>query len=897
MFMLMKYLRYVIVFFVFACYILPLVAESPKREMRATWVTTHYGIDWPTTKVTSPAGVETQKKELITILKKLQAAHMNAFTFQVRPLADAFYKSSYEPWSDQLTGTRGQDPGYDPLAFAIEEAHKRGMELHAWVNPYRYEIHAGDWGNEDTIRKTHPEWLLTFNNSSFDGTILDPGLPEAQEYTVNVIREIVENYDVDGIIFDDYFYPYGGTKDEDAATAAKYKPANQSLADWRRENVDKLIKDVYDMIQETKPWVRFGQAPSGIWTTDASAARKYGITNPSTINGCMDAYNYLYCNTLEWIRQGTVDYVAPQIYWSTTASKANYKVLTQWWSEMVKHFSDQLPNNKKVHFFSSNNSYSDWVTPTEMGLEVDANRTSDLMGGTGAIFYNTAAFFENEVHTYFAENHFAKRAIMPAMDWKEAPILDAPTDIALDGMELTWQHTTAPRFTIYAFPKGTDKTTVLNTSEYLLGISYTNHFDVSEVIDIKNSTFAVCAYDRYGNEYEPAFFNDGPAEEPQDKPLPEGELHIQPIWKHTAVDSDYALNTQNNNRSIAYHDGKLYLPFKGTGEIYVIDAATGKKIGVIETTEKLAYLFNVRITEDGQIVYGNTGDGRTNGQTNIIVKLSSITEGGKTKIASATTEGQSDYFYPYGKWNDKCFLLALTNMGRLTKIPFVKGELQETLEVVNSSFPQVKGAKAIPATDGTSFYASAAGVVPTKYHIATGTLLETFGEEKPAVVDASGLAVFTIGEHEYMVTPTNTFGSFEVFDITRGLERATKVTKVDETLGTETSTSKTVDFAVHLQDSCNAVVYVLSPNNGLAAYQFTFAEGGTAVNNITIPNVITQATHDGVRVQFQGTAIVSIYSANGTLLRQATATEQYTTSLPQGIYLIRVGNTIQKFIR
>ncbi len=807
-----------------------LYAETPKREFRGTWVTTHYNIDWPSSKATSAAGIEQQKKELIAILNKLQAAHMNAFTFQVRPVADALYKSSYEPWANILTGTRGQDPGYDPLAFAIEEAHKRGLELHAWVNPYRYEVHAGEWGENDSIRKTHPEWLLTFNNDSFDGTIFDPGLPETREYNLKVIQEMVENYDIDGLIFDDYFYPYGGTTNEDAATATKYKPANQSLADWRRENVDKFIKDVYDMLQKTKPWVRFGMAPSGIWTTDRSAASKYGISLPANIWG-MDAYNYLYCNTLEWMKQGIVDYVAPQIYWSTTASGQDYDVLTKWWSEMVQHFSNLLPGDKKVHYFSSNNAYSSWVTQKEMGLEVASNRKSDLMGGTGAIFYNTSAFFENELHTYFAENHFAKRAIMPAMDWKETSLLDAPTDIILNDIELTWHHATSPRFTVYAFPKGMDKTEALSGADYLVGITYTNKMDISEVIDPKNSTFAVCAYDRYGNEYAPAFYNDGPVEEPQEKPLPEGELTIQLLWTHTTLDSDYALDTKNNNRSIAYYDSKIYLPYKGTGEIFVIDATDGKMIGVIETGEKLAYLYNVRITEDGQMLYGNTGDGRTNGRTNIMVKTSSLIEGGKVMIGSAAIEGQSDYFYPYGKWSGRSFLLALSNMGHLTKVPFVNGEMQDILEVMNSSFPQVKSAKAIPAADGTSFYASAAGVIPTKHHIVTGTLLEQFGEEKPAVVQASGLAVFTLGGHEYMITPTNTFGSFEVFDISRGLEWATKEIETTEILGSVTSTSNTIDFAVHVEGN-DAYIYVLAPNNGIAAYKMTFTPANSSVEQV-----------------------------------------------------------------
>ncbi len=805
-------------------------SQSPKREFRATWVTTHYSIDWPKTKATSATNIATQKAELIAILDKLAAANMNAFTFQVRALGDALFISSYEPWSKQLTGTRGQDPGYDPLAFAVEEGHKRGLEIHAWFNPFRYESSAGSHGTNDPIRKNHPEWLLTYDNGSFAGTIFDPGLPEVREYTVKVIQEVVEKYDIDGVIFDDYFYPYGGTTTEDAISKAKYKPANQSDDDWRRENIDKAMKAVYDMIQEKKPWIRFGIAPFGIWTTDKSAAAKYGISLPSGITG-MNAYKTLACNTIAWMQGGYVDYVAPQIYWPTTSSGQDYDVLSQWWSQMASHFSARLGNGKKVHFFSANNDYSDWVTTTEMGLEIDANRRYDALGGPGAIFYNTNMFFTNNLHTYLPQHQYSTRAVVPTMDWKATTTLAAPTDLKLNGTTLTWKHANAPRFTVYAFPKGSDKVAALSVADYLLGVTYTNSFDVSNIIDLANTTFAVCAYDRYGNEYEVALYNEGDYTPPVEKPLPEGTVEIAKLWSHTTADTDWTFAIGNNHRSMSYYDGKLYLPHKDDAQIYVIDAISGKKEQVLDVADAGFYLHNVRVTNDGQLLFGNTGSGRST----VKVSSSSLTEGGNESVGSATIDGRSDFFYPYGAWEEEGFLLSLSNTGNITKIPFANGELQTEVQVVNASLPAGTAAKVIPANDGISCYANATKAIPSKHHITTGKLLETFGTVKPTTVEVSGLAVFTLHEHDYMITPADEFGGFEVFDISRGLSKATKMIEATASLGQSENAAFTIDFAINVVKN-DAYIYVLAPNNGIAAYKMTFTPDDTAA----VENVPTQ---------------------------------------------------------
>ncbi len=481
--------------------------DTPKREFRATWLTTVMNIDWPNMRVTNPKS-ETQHKRqqqgLLDILDALEVANMNAACFQVRSLGDAMYNSSYEPWSEALTSVRGKDPGYDPLAYFIEQAHARGIEVHAWVNPFRYESTGYMHGSEDPIRKNHPDWILSYNNDSFKGTIFDPGLPEVREYTVNIIKEIVEKYDVDGIIFDDYFYPYGGTKDEDVESRTKYKPYSKNVHDWRRENIDITMKAVYDMIQGVKPWVRFGIAPFGIWTMSTTAANKYGVTLPAGVRG-MDAYSVLYCNTLEWMQGGYVDYIAPQIYWPTTASAQPYGTITKWWSDMAELFSNKLPGNQKIHFFSSQNDYDDWVTVKEMGLEVDCNRKYDKLGAPGSIFYNTRAFIDKGVYTYLGENKFTQSSLPPAMDWKKATKLSVPTDLQITDSVFSWKHTSAPRFTIYAIPEGVDSVQALTDPAYLLGVSYAKEYDLHDVADLDKTLFAVRAYDRYGNEYEPAY--------------------------------------------------------------------------------------------------------------------------------------------------------------------------------------------------------------------------------------------------------------------------------------------------------------------------------------------------------------------------------------------------------
>ncbi len=500
---------------------LTLQANEPKHELRATWLATVQNIDWPKTKVTNDATRKQQQKELTDILDKLAAGNMHACFMQVRSLCDAMYQSSYEPWSIALTGTRGKDPGYDPLAFAIEEAHKRGLELHIWVNPFRVTT-SGTLDSNDQLQQHAGEWIIKYDNGSFKGQIIDPGYPQARAYVIKVLMEIVNNYDVDGIVMDDYFYPYGGTTTEDAKSKSLYKPSNvvdvnqdgDTDDDWRRNNVDVCLKALYDTIQSVKPWVRFGMGTFGIWSTQQKAAEAYGITLPSGIRG-LDDYDVQACNPVEWVKNGYVDYINPQLYWSTNVAAQDYKVLCKWWAKDVcEHFSNQLPDGKKVHFFISQAAYHayDGYTGYDAGVgeiqkQIDVNRANLSSGYTGSVFYNTTAY--NKMYLELRDSHFMHKALPPAMDWKVKEPLTAPENLRVENNTLLWEHAVAERFTIYAYPIGLNWATAQQTGTYLQDIVYGKEYALSHIPNWQALTIAVCSYDRYGVEHQAAIINEG----------------------------------------------------------------------------------------------------------------------------------------------------------------------------------------------------------------------------------------------------------------------------------------------------------------------------------------------------------------------------------------------------
>ncbi len=537
----MKRLKFILIF---SLAIISILAQSPKREMRATWLATVWQIDWPSSVVSSTGNtlqIKAQKDMMIRILDSLVSANMNAVCFQIRSRCDAMYNSAYEPWSTDLVATRGLNPGYDPLQFVIDEGHKRGIEVHAWLNPYRYESSVNQWSGPNDYRATHPDWLLTYASGA---SILDPGNPAVMFRIKQVVGDIIQKYDVDGILFDDYFYAYGGTPATlDASTQALYKPSNMNVDDWRRANVNKMVAQVYDTIQAVKPYLKFGVSPFGIWTTNQTVAAQEGIILPPGITGG-NMYAEIYCDPIAWLKQGKVDYVSPQLYWGTGGSQ-DYGTLCPWWSTIANQFGKHFYSSQDIAGLSTSNYVPAMRTPAlntivemngeklninfltqierklsstsksmkapaanftqeQIGTQIGINRSSDENNAPGSIFFSTKQLYQTKGFiNYLKKMQFTQKALVPAVDWKQHPTYGLVNNITLTSNVLSWTSSaTNVRYAIYAVPTAKlSEVGNFSTSTYLLGITYTNSFTIPEKISTTTNTFAVAILDRYGNEF------------------------------------------------------------------------------------------------------------------------------------------------------------------------------------------------------------------------------------------------------------------------------------------------------------------------------------------------------------------------------------------------------------
>ncbi|KEP28587.1 hypothetical protein ER50_18420 [Bacillus safensis] len=378
------------------------------REMRAVWIASVYNLDWPSKK---GLPVAEQKQEFIRLLDEIKAMNMNAVIMQIKPTADAFYPSAYGPWSEYLTGTQGKDPGYDPLEFMIEEAHKRGLEFHAWFNPYRITMNHTDLSrlSADHPARQHPDWTIAYGNQLY----YNPGIPETQDFIIGGIEEVVKNYDIDAVHMDDYFYPYkiAGVPFPDQETYETYgKKAFTHIEDWRRDNVNQLVKQINDTIKKEKPYVKFGISPFGVWRNI-----KDDPTGSNTTAG-MTNYDDLYADTREWIQQHDIDYVTPQIYWSIGFQAAAYDVLTKWWSNEVKGEPVHLYIGQAAYKINQNSDPA-WSDPEEYFRQIELNRQSQLV--QGSMHFSLKDLNRNplNVKDRLIEGSYSKPALIPEMPW------------------------------------------------------------------------------------------------------------------------------------------------------------------------------------------------------------------------------------------------------------------------------------------------------------------------------------------------------------------------------------------------------------------------------------------------------------------------------------------------
>lgn len=397
------------------------------REFRAAWVATVANINWP-----SKPGLPTaqQQKEAIDLLDFLKANNFNAVIFQVRPQADALYKSTLEPWSYYLTGMQGKapDPYYDPLQFWIDAAHERGLELHVWLNPYRAHHIAGGPVSERSVVKTNPELVVHLKEGYW---WFDPALKTTQDHGVNVIMDIVKRYDIDGVHFDDYFYPYPSYNNNedfpDSVSWRQYQKEGGTLSrgDWRRESVNTFIQRLYTEIKKEKRYVKFGLSPFGIWRPGY----------PESVEG-FDQYEALYADARLWLNKGWVDYFSPQLYWPITRLGQSYPVLLGWWS---------AENTMNRHLWPG----------ISVGRDTSVRNTTEVLNqvmiargmlpkSSGVVHWSISSVTKNPALTKaLAEGPYKKQALIPVSSWLDNEVPAAPkVTLAKQGDSsiISWTH-------------------------------------------------------------------------------------------------------------------------------------------------------------------------------------------------------------------------------------------------------------------------------------------------------------------------------------------------------------------------------------------------------------------------------------------------------------------------
>ena len=454
------------------------MAQSPKREFRGAWIQCVNGQFQGLSK-------ETMQKTLASQLDALQQAGINAIIFQIRAEADALYQSSYEPWSRFLTGVQGKNPGWDPLQWMIDECHQRNMELHAWINPYRAKTKGTAALSPIHPYNKYPKQFVTYAGQLY----FDPALPENRKYICKIVRDIVNRYDIDAIHMDDYFYPYPNPGEDfpDNASFAQYGRGYANKADWRRDNVNILIKEIHETVRECKPWVKFGVSPFGIYRNQKSDP------NGSATNGLQN-YDDLYADVLMWVNNGWVDYNIPQVYWEIGHKAADYDTLVRWWA---KHASERpLFIGQDVLRTVKN---ADLKNPSVHQLDAKMKLQRSLPTVQGSCQWYAAAVVDNpgNYHTMLQKNYHRYPALIPT-----SPFMDdkAPAKVkklkpvwTADGYILFW---TAPKA-----KKEMDKAIQYVVYRFVQG-EKVNLEDASKIVTITRNTYYPLPYDDGKTKYQ-----------------------------------------------------------------------------------------------------------------------------------------------------------------------------------------------------------------------------------------------------------------------------------------------------------------------------------------------------------------------------------------------------------
>jgi uncharacterized lipoprotein YddW (UPF0748 family) len=473
---------------------------SPKREFRGIWIATVENIDWPSYKNLSS---DQQKQEFITIIDRLKKDKFNAVFIQIRPSSDALYESSIEPWSEWLTGQQGRSPSpyYDPLKFMIDECHKRGIEIHAWFNPFRSVMNVSTSSiSSQHVSRMHPSWNITYGNYKW----LNPGLPEVRSYVLKVVMDVVRRYPIDGVHFDDYFYPYQikNQKFHDEQTFSQYSRGIRNHENWRRDNINLFVQSVSDSIKKVKPGLKFGISPSGIWKN------KSNDHLGSSTRGS-ESFYATSSDSRKWLKEGWIDYLVPQVYWHIGNIRADYKTIADWWND--NSFGKNIYMGESVYRLASDNHIA-WSNASQIPNQIKLNRRLNNIKGN--VFFNTTSVLKNPLglEDSLKNNYYKYFALTPQTNANDKSKPLPPVNPAFQNVNgqilLNWNrqpnthNSNSPSYyVIYRFNEH-DKIDISQSDKITVVLygSESSWMDPQRVSNPQGLTYVITSLDQSGNE-------------------------------------------------------------------------------------------------------------------------------------------------------------------------------------------------------------------------------------------------------------------------------------------------------------------------------------------------------------------------------------------------------------
>lgn len=858
------------------------MAQSPKREFRSVWLTTYSYIDWPADPGTSASDRSKQQTQLVEYIENHKKRNFTTILFHVRTRADAVYESSYEPWSQYVSGTRGKSPGWDPLAFAVEECHKRGLECYAWVNPFRFRANSKQPCNTEYDKELRDKGWLIGNASGYE--TFDPGIPEVREHLLKVIKEIYTKYRIDGMLFDDYFYPNkipeNNTAD-DWDTYQKYGDG-MNIGDWRRNNINTFMCELADQIHAARPDLCFGLSPAGI------------AHNGSNFDGCPPfvpgttdwQYDDIYSDPVAWLHDGCIDFISPQLYWfskpgnNSYTTAAPYEKLVEWWYAVAKHFGRHVYMSLGPYRFADskgNPIYNNEAHWADLDHQIKTLRS--VCGATGGQAYFSGKYMDGPLckgwGDYLSEHDYQLKALVPKRTWYERPEISAPDAVRKDNT-ISWtaadQTGNAPimRYTVYAVPANISQRIASGSDGilpgYLLDVVYGSSYTIPA--DRRSGYwYAVCAYDGYGFESEPTLIDYVPpvVDAVSTDPASYAEfagMGLTNCWYRSVKEGfspvDFTDNG-NGNRGLAIAGNSVFMTDRSdntadaTARIFEYDLVSGELLAIhMPQLPAVAYKCNDIVADNkGRLYISNLVlDARSNPvqlyrfdpATGETTEAASITLGQKlarTRVDHVSVDAPSD--------NVLHVYAAMAGGKEVVRWTVEDGQVKnEEVMTAGAFYPEsIKNfgisPRAVCVGEGRVMV-NGGSVHPTEYDFATGKVVSSFANcatEAPVGFQANGIAHFGCGKDCFFAFPVNdteqpdgfAFGVFHSDNHGLGASTRRAWTFPKGGMGTArpqyvTGSAPVASATVESDDNTYHYVAVLAPGNGLAVYKITMKGSG-----------------------------------------------------------------------